>query len=145
MNFCFAVSEFWSRYSRMDQVKFLKTVIHNFTWSILEYVDPFKYWKNIGLLLYKETYTPISHKYQTRRSEILLRNLLWKLAMDNVTSLFLNQMSRILLTQLLEILENIKETRWRKRLTFYFLLSNNFSVLFVFSTSGENLMETRFM
>ena len=87
----------------MDQVKFLKAVIHNFTWSILEYVDPFKYWKNIALLLYKETYTPISHKYQTRRSEILLRNLLWKLAMDNVTSLFLNQMSRILLTQLLEI------------------------------------------
>ena len=31
-----------SRYSRMDQVKFVEdSLLKNFTWSILEYLDPY--------------------------------------------------------------------------------------------------------
>ena len=33
---------YWSRYSRMDQVKFVEdSLLKNFTWSILEYLDPY--------------------------------------------------------------------------------------------------------
>ena len=47
VKYAVCVESFETKYSRMDQVKFVETVFKkftNFTWSILEYFVPFTFW-----------------------------------------------------------------------------------------------------